>query len=41
MLCQSYDWYLAHRAQLTSQTAASTHRSPVKQGVLALLRRLV
>ena len=40
MLCQSYDWYLAHRAALRTQEGGSPHRRPVSQGVLALLRRV-
>lgn len=40
MICQSYDWYLAHRAEVQSATGRSAHRSAVKQGILALLKRL-
>jgi nucleoside-diphosphate-sugar epimerase len=41
MLCQSYDWYRAHKAAvLRGGGTASPHRSAIKQGVLALLRRL-
>jgi nucleoside-diphosphate-sugar epimerase len=34
MFCDSYDWYLRHRAEVLSRHGASHHRSPVKQGVL-------
>jgi nucleoside-diphosphate-sugar epimerase len=34
MFCQSYDWYVAHRAEVLSRRGASHHRSPVKQGAL-------
>lgn len=36
MICESYDWYLAHRDHLRA-TGASRHKSAVKQGILALL----
>ncbi len=41
MLIESYDWYLAHRSQLTSDDSHSHHRSAVKQGVLSLVKRLL
>jgi nucleoside-diphosphate-sugar epimerase len=34
MICESYEWYLAHRADVLGRTGASHHRSPVRQGVL-------
>ena len=34
MFRQSYDWYLAHRAEVFARKGASHHSSPVKQGVL-------
>lgn len=37
-LCATYDWYLAHRAEL--RTAGTTHRVPWDQRALGLLRRL-
>ncbi len=40
MICESYDWYLRHKGELTQATTASPHRSAVKQGVLNVLRRL-
>jgi nucleoside-diphosphate-sugar epimerase len=36
MFAESYDWFLAHR---TGTAGASEHRRPVRQGVLALLKR--
>ncbi len=41
MFCESYDWYLQHRDEVLAQTAASHHRSPVKQGILAAVSRLL
>ena len=38
MLIESYDWYLAHRDELES--GGSHHQSPVRLGVLEVLRRL-
>jgi nucleoside-diphosphate-sugar epimerase len=40
MIVESYDWFLAHRHD-ASATAMSSHRSPVREGVLALVRRLL
>ncbi len=40
MICQSYDWYRAHKAEVLHGPAASPHRSAIKQGVLAIVRRL-
>jgi nucleoside-diphosphate-sugar epimerase len=34
MICQSYDWYLAHRSQVLSRGGTSHHRSPVRQRIL-------
>ena len=39
MLIESYEWFLAHRAEL-AERKGSHHQSPVKLGVLALLKRL-
>lgn len=39
MLCESYDWWLAHRGALGGE-AASHHRSPVQLGVLRLVKAL-
>jgi len=38
MFAQSYDWYLANREALLRSPGASRHRSPVKQGILGLLK---
>jgi hypothetical protein len=40
MLCQSYDWYLAHREMVQQSKDRSAHRSPVSQGLLRALRWL-
>ncbi len=40
MLCQSYDWYLSHRADVAVSMAGSPHRRAVPRGVLRLLRWL-
>lgn len=37
MLIESYDWYLAHREELTEGIGG--HRSPVRQGALRSLKR--
>jgi len=41
MLIEGYDWYLAHRDEVMQTTGASHHRSPVRQGVLELVRRVL
>jgi nucleoside-diphosphate-sugar epimerase len=41
MFCQSYDWYLAHRDEVLRASGASHHRSPVRQGVLAAVSRVL
>jgi dTDP-D-glucose 4,6-dehydratase len=42
MFIDSYDWYLRNRnAVLAQKNDASHHRSAVKEGVLALVRRLL
>ncbi|MEA3054899.1 MAG: hypothetical protein QOD30_331 [Actinomycetota bacterium] len=38
MVAESYDWFLAHRGE--SSDGASHHQSPVRLGVLKVLRRL-
>ncbi|MBX3025703.1 NAD-dependent epimerase/dehydratase family protein [bacterium] len=40
MICQSYDWYLAHRDAVRAVRGRSAHRSPAREGILALLKRL-
>ena len=40
MICESYDWYVAHRDEVFARINASHHRSPVKLGVLKLLELL-
>ena len=37
MLCHSYDWYLAHRAQIMARRASSPHSMAVKQQALRFL----
>jgi hypothetical protein len=42
MFRESYNWYLQHRHQLsTNGRTASHHRSPVKQGLLSVVSRLL
>jgi hypothetical protein len=41
MLVQSYDWYLKNRETILRASGASHHRSAVKQGILALVKRLL
>ena len=40
MICESYDWYLAHQDEVRGRGDRSAHRSAVRQGVLGLLRRI-
>jgi len=40
MLCESYDWYLAHKQQVLQWAGTSAHRSAVKQGILKLVKQL-
>jgi len=40
MICQSYDWYVGHKHEMSRWTGKSAHSSAVKQGVLALLKML-
>jgi nucleoside-diphosphate-sugar epimerase len=40
MLCQSYDWYRSHAAEVRFATDRSAHRSPLRQGVLAVVKRV-
>lgn len=40
MICESYDYYVAHREEILSRRNASHHRSPMKQGILRLLEHL-
>ena len=40
MFSESYEWFLENRDQLAREKAASAHRSPLKEGVLGILRRL-
>jgi len=39
-LVESYEWFLAHRQELAHREGASHHQSPVKLGVLEVLKRL-
>jgi nucleoside-diphosphate-sugar epimerase len=41
MFIESYEWYLAHREEVLRTTTGSLHRSAVRQGVLALLKRVL
>lgn len=41
MFRQSYDWYVANRERLAGGGPRSHHRSPVKQGILSLLKHLL
>jgi nucleoside-diphosphate-sugar epimerase len=41
MFLQSYDWYLMHRDHVMAASGASHHRSPVKQGILELVKRIL
>ena len=41
MVIDSYEWFRAHRNEAAAGAGLSSHRSPVKQGVLAVLKRLL
>ena len=41
MFAHSYDWYLANREKILHAHHASHHRSPVKQGILSLVKHLL
>lgn len=41
MFRQSYDWYLSNRKSLSSDKNISHHRSPLKQGVLKLVKKFI
>lgn len=41
MIVESYDWFLAHRGDAADPSQLSSHRSPVREGVLRLVRRLL
>ena len=40
MICESYDWYVAHRDEVLAQSGGSAHRSAVKRKVLRVLEYL-
>ena len=39
MVIESYEWFLAHRAELAARTG-SHHQSPARLGALRILKRL-
>lgn len=39
MLCEAYDWYLAHRTEVLARSGQSPHRSAVRPGLMRLLER--
>jgi nucleoside-diphosphate-sugar epimerase len=41
MFVQSYDWYLRNRGEILASPGASHHRSAVKQGALALVKKVL
>jgi nucleoside-diphosphate-sugar epimerase len=42
MFQESYDWYIQHRdALLTQKKQRSTHQSPVKEGILYCLKKII
>jgi hypothetical protein len=41
MLCDSYDWYVAHREEILRRRDSSPHSMAVKQRALRLLPRLL
>lgn len=41
MVCQSYDWYVAHRGEVLARRGGSPHSMAVKQGVLGVVPKLL
>ena len=41
MFIESYDWYLEHKDTLAASGPASPHRSPVRQGILKLVKYIL
>lgn len=41
MFRESYDWYVGHRAEVLSSSGASHHRSPVREGILSTVSRVL
>ena len=41
MMAESYDWFLAHRSNTGHQARLSSHRAPVREGVLRVVRRFL
>jgi nucleoside-diphosphate-sugar epimerase len=41
MIVDSYDWFLAHRDEVRAASGMSSHRSPVREGVLSIVRRFL
>ncbi len=41
MIVDSYDWFLAHRAETAAAAGLSSHRSPVREGILSVVRRFL
>ena len=40
MFAQSYDWFLAHRAEADAGTGTSPHRRTARSGALGALKHL-
>jgi len=40
MMTSSYDWFIAHQEKLKTGKDTSAHKSPVKQGILKLLKAI-
>ena len=40
MMTSSYDWFIGHQEKLETGKDASAHKSPVKQGILKLLKAI-
>lgn len=41
MICESYDWYQSNKDRIREWTRGSPHRAAVKQGILAVAKRLL
>lgn len=41
MIVDSYEWFRAHRGQAASAAGLSAHRSPVREGMLSIVKKLL
>jgi len=41
MIVDSYEWFRAHRADAAAAAGLSSHRSPVREGILSVVKKLL